>query len=273
MTTLATIGGPQHGDPAEYVRHHALDNIHEPLAKLFSVGHVDINVTKFSLMAVLSGVVLFVLAKIAGRRGSLVPKGVLQNAGEGLVLFIRNDLVRPTMGHHGDKYVPFFCTVFSFIYVMNMLGMIPLPKIFGIEIGGTATSNLGMTGLLAFSVLLLSIGAGIKENGIGGFLHSFMPPGIPGWLLPVIFVLEVVGFFIKHGVLAIRLFANMIAGHLVIGAFIATIFIAKSYAMAAIAVPLALFANCLELLVCFLQAYVFTMLSVLFVGGTVHPEH
>jgi F-type H+-transporting ATPase subunit a len=138
---------------------------------------------------------------------------------------------------------------------------------------GTATSNLGMTGLLALSVLLLSIGAGIKENGVGGFLHSFLPPGIPKALLPVIFALEVIGFFIKHGVLAIRLFANMIAGHLVIGAFLATIFIAKSYAMAGIAVPLALFASVLELLVCFLQAYVFTMLSVLFVGGTVHPEH
>jgi F-type H+-transporting ATPase subunit a len=267
MTTLAMFGGP-HDDPAEYVRHHALDNIHEPFAKLFSLGHFDINVTKFCVMAAISGAVLFLLARAAGRRNSLVPVGFLQNAGEGLVLFIRNELVRPTMGHHGDKFVPFFCSLFSFIYVMNMLGMIPLPVI-----GGTATSNLGMTGLLALSVLLVSIGAGIKENGIGGFLHSFMPPGIPKLLLPVIFILEVLGFFIKHGVLAIRLFANMIAGHLVIGAFLATIFIAKSYAMAFIAVPLALFASVLELLVCFLQAYVFTMLSVLFVGGTVHPEH
>ncbi len=268
MTTLAMFGGP-HDDPAESVRHHALDNIHEPFAKLFKIGAFDINLTRFSIMAAVSGLVLFLLARAAGRRNSLVPTGFLQNAGEALVLFIRNDLVRPTMGHHGDKFVPFFCSLFSFIYVMNMLGMVPLP----LNLGGTATSNLGMTGVLALSVLMVSIGAGIKENGFGGFLHSFMPPGIPKLLLPVIFILEVIGFFIKHGVLAIRLFANMIAGHLVIGAFIATIFIAKSLAMAFIAVPLALFASVLELLVCFLQAYVFTMLSVLFVGGTVHPEH
>jgi F-type H+-transporting ATPase subunit a len=172
------------------------------------------------------------------------------------------------MGTHGDKFVPFFCTLFAFIYVTNMLGLVPIPVI-----GGTATSNLGLTGLLAASVLVLSIGAGIKEHGFGGFLHNFLPHGIPFLLLPVIFVLELVGFFIKHGVLAIRLFANMIAGHLVIGAFLTTIFISQSYGTAIIAVPLALFASVLELLVCFLQAYVFTMLSVLFVGGTVHPEH
>ncbi|HYC78145.1 MAG TPA: F0F1 ATP synthase subunit A [Planctomycetota bacterium] len=260
MTTLAMIGDPK-GDPSEYVRLHALEHV------FVTVGGFPL-ITKFGIMAVLSGFVLFVLARAAGRRSSLVPVGVLQNAGESLVLFIRDQLVRPSMGHHGDRFVPFFCTLFAFIYVTNMMGMIPIPGI-----GGTATSNLGMTGMLAASVLLLSIGAGIKEHGIGGFLHTFIPPGVPKIMLLLLFPLELIGFFIKHAVLAIRLFANMIAGHLVIGAFIATIFIAKSYGAAVIGVPLALFANALELLVCFLQAYVFTMLSVLFVGGTVHPEH
>ncbi len=252
-------------DPLEWIRHHALDNIGEPFFKLG-----PIPITKFSVMAVLSGLVVFCVAAVAGRRkaGVLVPSGVVQNAGESLVLFIRDEFVRPGMGHHGDKFLPFFCTLFSFIFVTNLMGMIPLPVI-----GGTATSNLGMTGMLATSVLLVSIFGGISENGIGGFLRSFIPPGLPVWLVPALFVLELGGFFIKHAVLAIRLFANMIAGHLVVGAFLGLIFVVKAYWVAVPSVVLALFVNALELLVCFLQAYVFTLLASLFVSGTVHPEH
>lgn len=258
-------------DPLEWIRHHCLDNIHTPWAKITIPGlSWAIPVTNFSIMAVLSGLVVFALAYVAGRRpsGSLIPRGVLQNAGESLVVFVRDEFVRPGMGHHGDKYLPFFCTLFSFIFVTNLLGMVPIPMI-----GGTATSNLGMTGMLAISVLLVSIIGGIRENGVGGFIHSFIPPGLPVWLVPLLFVLELAGFFIKHGVLAIRLFANMIAGHLVVGAFLGLIFVAKAYWVAAPSVLLALFVNVLELLVCFLQAYVFTLLASLFVSGTVHPEH
>ncbi len=254
--TLFSGGGE---DFNELVRHHAFDNIHEPFFGF---------ITKFSIMAVLSGLVLFVLARTAARRTSLVPTGVLQNAFEGLVIFVRDELVRPTMGHHGDKFIPFFCTLFSFIFITNIFGMVPIPVI-----GGTATSNLGMTGMLATSVLIVSIVGGIKENGIGGFLHSFVPPGLPIWLVPVLFVLELGGFFIKHAVLAIRLFANVVAGNLVVGASLSLILIAKSYAVAPPAIALALFVNMLELLVCLLQAYVFTLLASLFVAGTVHPEH
>ncbi len=246
-------------DISEAVRHHAFDNIHEPF---FGI------ITKFSVMALLSGAVLFFLARIAARRTNLVPTGVLQNAFESLVLFVRDELVRPNMGHHGDKFVPFFCTLFSFIFITNLFGMVPIPVV-----GGTATSNLGMTGMLAVSVLIVSIVGGIKENGIGGFLHGFVPPGLPMLLVPVLFVLELAGFFIKHGVLAIRLFANMVAGHLVVGAFLGLIIVNKSYAVAPPAIALALFVNMLELLVCLLQAYVFTLLASLFVAGTVHPEH
>ena len=101
-----------------------------------------------------------------------------------------------------------------------------------------------------------------------------VPGGVPKLVVPLLFLLEFIGFFVKHGVLMLRLFANMIAGHLVIGAFIGMVWVFKSYLVGAfLSVPLALFVSFLELLVAFLQAYVFTMLSALFIGGMVHPEH
>ena len=159
-------------------------------------------------------------------------------------------------------------TMFSFIFTMNLIGLVPIPKI-----GGAATGTLGSTIALAAIVFLVSTIAGIKYNGIGGFFKCFAPSGVPAFVMPLLFVIELIGYVIKHAVLAIRLFANMLAGHLVLGAFLGLIFVYKSYAMSAVSIPLALFISFLELLVAFLQAYVFTLLSALFIGGTVHPDH
>ena len=113
----------------------------------------------------------------------------------------------------------------------------------------------------------------IKENGAGGFLKAFVPPGLPFILRPVLFVLEFTGFLIKHVVLAVRLCINMVAGHLVLGAFLTIPIAAKALVAGIPAVSAGLFMSVLELLVCVIQAFVFTLLSVLFVGGMVHPEH
>jgi F-type H+-transporting ATPase subunit a len=271
MTPGAPLGGGSEQDPMDFVRHHALDEV---LAS-WKVAGIDVPLlTKFSVMVVVSAVILLVLARLAVRRRTLVPSGALANFFEGVVIFVRDEMVRPAMGHHGDKFVPLFCTIFSFILVTNLAGMLPIPIV-----GGTATSNLALTGLLAAVVFLTSVVGGIAGHGVGGFMKGFIPPGLPLALRPMLFVLELVGFVIKHSVLAIRLFANMLAGHLVVGAFLALIFTAgkvspvHGYAVAVPAVLFALFVYLLELLVCLLQAYVFTLLSVLFVGGTVHPEH
>lgn len=267
MTLALAMPHGAEQDPMDFVRHHTLDEV---LVKLGDVPFLS----KFSVMVVISGLLLILMARFAMRNRGMVPKGVFQNGFEGLVVFVRDDMVRPAMGHHGDKFVPLFCTIFSFILIVNLAGMLPIPIV-----GGTATSNLALTGLLASIVLCVSIGGGIAAQGFGGFLKSFIPPGLPLLLRPMLFVLELLGFFIKHAVLAIRLFANMLAGHLVLGAFLALIFAAgkvvawQGYATAIPAVAFALFVSLLEILVCFLQAYVFTLLSVLFVGGTVHPEH
>jgi F-type H+-transporting ATPase subunit a len=225
-------------------------------------------ITNLAVMAVLSAALLFFLARYAVKKRGIVAHGVLENGFEGIVLFVRDELVRPQMGHHGDAFVPYFCTLFSFILLTNLLGIIPIPVI-----GGTATSNMGMTIPLAASVLIVGIVSGIKANGIGGFVKAFVPPGLPIVLRPVLFVLELAGYLIKHTVLAVRLCINMVAGHLVLGAFLTIIFAAKAYVAAVPAVSAALFVSVLELLFCLIQAFVFTLLSVLFIGGMVHPEH
>lgn len=229
-------------------------------------------ITRMHVMIALTAVVVTLMALAIKRslsRDPMVPRGFMRNSLESLVVFIRDEFVRPTMGaHHGDRFVPFFCTVFLFILLMNLLGMVAIP-----QVGATATSNLNVTLALATIVLVTSTVSGFAFHGPGGFLKLFVPSGLPVALVPLLFVLELVGYFIKHAVLSIRLLANMLAGHLVIGAFLGLIFVFKSYAISPVSILMALFISCLELLVAFLQAYVFTLLASLFIGGMVHPDH
>ena len=241
----------------EFAFKHALDHDHGLFA--------GIPISSFKVMIGIAAIVIFLFAARAEKK-SLVPRGVFRNALESILLFIRS---MTKAAHVPDKLVPFFCTLFLFILTMNLLGMVPIPKF-----GGTATSNLMVTGALASIIFLTSTVAGLVYQGPVGFLKIFVPGGLPAVLVPVLFVLEFVGYFIKHGVLMVRLFANMIAGHLVIGAFLGLISVLESYVVAgALSLPLSLFVSCLELLVAFLQAYVFTLLSALFIGGMVHADH
>ena len=261
---LLTGDGPVgKGKEMEFIFSHSLDHT------LFVIPGIDLPVTRFGSMVVISALVLIALVLPLDRK-SLVGKGFARNALEALLLFIRDELVRPAMGHHGDRFVPFFCTLFLFILTMNLIGLIPLPFV-----GGTATSSFWVTGTLAAIILIVGLASGLALHGVGGTMRAFVPGGLPKVLVPLLFVLELFGHLIKHFVLMVRLFANMIAGHLILGAFLGLIFIAEAYVAYAI-VPsllLALFISAMELLVGFIQAYVFTLLSVLFVGSLVHPEH
>lgn len=262
LLATSTPAASDDGNPIMSVLHHALDS---SFTTIHAFGR-DVEITRFQAMVGLTGLVLVIAALLVDKR-SAVPRGFLRNSFESILLFIRDELVRPAFGGHGDGFVPFFATCFFFILTANLLGMLPIPVI-----GGTATSSLDVTAALAGIVILVSFVGGLV-TAKSHFLHLFVPSGLPKALVPLLFVLELVGFFIKHGVLMVRLFANMLAGHLVIGAFIGLIFLSKSWGVAVPAVGLSLFVSCLELLVAFLQAYVFTLLAVLFVGGMVHPEH
>lgn len=182
--------------------------------------------------------------------------------------------LQSTGTHYADRFLPFIWSLFFYILFCNLLGAFPL--------FGTATASTSVTGVLALSVLAVTIGAGIQQSGAVGFWKTLVPPmdvpGIGGQLLKtMIWMIELVGLFIKHLVLAIRLFANMLAGHVVIGVFLSFIAATANSGLLWYAVtPASIFAQlavgALELFVAFLQAYVFALLASIFIGTAVNPH-
>ena len=258
--------GPEKGHEMVYIFKHAQDHI----LKGWDLG--PLHVTKFGVMVVFTATLLTLIAARMDRK-SLVPRGFFRNAFEGLVYFIRDGLVRPSFGgaHHGDAFVPFFCTVFLFIFSMNLMGLVPWSP----TINGSATASPFVTGTMALIVLLSGFIIALIKNGPVKLLGAFVPAGVPLALVPLLFILELLGHLVKHAVLMIRLSANMLAGHLVLGAFIGMIFTLDAPKAVVIpgAILLSLFVSTLEILVSFLQAYIFTLLSVFLMGAVVHPEH
>jgi F-type H+-transporting ATPase subunit a len=225
-----------------------------------------------TVVATLIVVMGIVVAKrvLAGLHGNKAPKGALANAVEGVVVFVRDEMVEPMGGHHLGHYTPIFITYFILILLCNLVGLIP-----GV---GTATGNFSITLGLAISVYGMIWILGMYNQGPINFVVHLVPPGTPWWLWPLMFALELLGPIIKCFVLSIRLFANMIAGHLIIGnilnlGIIGLVPLSTSIIMLGIGVPLSLGLSLLEVMVCFIQAFVFTLLSVIFIGAAVHPEH
>ena len=227
------------------------------------------------IIAVLLTTTVIMVARkvIKNIKADEAPRGPLANMVEAILLFVRDDVVVPTGGHHVAAYTPMFVTYFMFILVTNLSGMIPL--------FGSATGNIAVTGALGGSVFLTLTLLGIYKQGPIKYFLNMVPHGTPLPLWPLMFVLEFTGPIIKCFVLCVRLFANMIAGHLVISNVLALGAIGKGATLSTglavmsifIGVPLALGISMLEILVCFIQAYVFMMLSVIFVSAAVHPEH
>jgi F-type H+-transporting ATPase subunit a len=174
-------------------------------------------------------------------------------------------VILPAMGEKGKQYLPYLLSVFFFILFCNLLGLIPY--------SATATGNVTVTAALALISLIMIQVSGIRAHGLRHHLHNLVPPGLPVWLLPIMIPVEIMGQFTKPFALCIRLYANMTAGHLVILSFLSLIFIMKSLAIAPISVGFALFINLLELFIAFLQAYIFTLLTSLFMGMSIHPQH
>ncbi|MDQ7815441.1 MAG: F0F1 ATP synthase subunit A [Melioribacteraceae bacterium] len=267
--TLKASGAQDTG----WIMHHVLDAreldftpfgiIHLPEIHLFGL---DISITKHVVFMWIA-VLLLVLAFIAARksyRKSLIPRGVA-NMLEVLIVFVRDEIAKPTIGHGFEKFLPYLLTIFFFILTCNFLGLVPY--------GSTATSNISVTATLAtISFLVIQIG-GIMKNGFFGYFKGLIPHGIPMWLLPIMFVVELLGLFTKPFALAIRLFANMTAGHIVIMALLGLIIILRTYFVVPVSIAFALFIFLLEILVALIQAYIFTMLSSLFIGMAYHQEH
>ena len=212
--------------------------------------------------------ILFVFLKTAShysKNGAVAPKGIASFM-EPLIVFVRDDIAKVNIGEKKYmKFMPYLLTVFFFIWFNNLLGLIPW-------IGGAnLTGNIAVTMVLAVFTLIIT-----NINGNKGYWgHIFWMPGAPVPVKILLMPIELVGVLTKPFALMIRLFANITAGHIVVLSLLSLIFIFKSVGMSAVSVPFALFISVLELLVAFLQAYVFTMLSALFIGTAVadHEHH
>ena len=252
-------------DVAEIISHHILDHDWGVV-----LGGLRMPVTTHSVTIVAVSVILFLGLWWVSRRHESRAGRLLTALAEEYVTFIRDGMVLPNMGAEGRSFLPYFCTLFLFILSVNLAGMIPEMK--------TATSNISVTAALALCSGGLILFSGLKFHGPIGFLKGFVPSGTPGWLVPLIFPLEVVSLIIKVCVLAIRLFANMLSGHMVLICLLLIIFIVGNMHVAAgaglllPAMGLEIFMTCLELLVAFLQAYVFTLLTAIFAGSVIHTH-
>jgi len=259
-------------NPSELIAHHILDSrtlevpfvgeVHLPA--LHILGR-ELPITKYVVMMWIASALILLIAWLATRRRSLAPRG-MQNVLEAIVVFVRDELARKNIGPHGDRYVPYLLSTFVFILFCNGLGLLPY--------GATATSNISVTAGLAGMAFLMIQASGVREHGLYGHFRNLVPHGMPVWLLPIMIPVEIVGMFTKPFALCIRLFANMTAGHVAILSLFSLVFILKMvWVGAVLSVPLALFISGIEILVVFLQAYIFTMLTSLFIGMSVHPQH
>ena len=254
--------GGEHGEGgADFILEEVTDHVLIPLPKVLGV---DLSITKHVLMVWIAALVLVFLFALSRRGAGLVPRG-LANFLEAIVVFLRDDVLKPYLGHDADRFAPYLLTVFFFILTMNLLGLVPM--------GATATSNISVTATLAVLTFVVGQGAAILRKGPLGYLRNFIPPGIPGFVVPILFVAEVMGLFTKHFALAIRLFANMVADHMVVFTLLGLIFIFRSVLIAFISVPAAAAVELLALLIAFIQAYIFTMLSAVFIGLALAEEH
>jgi len=228
---------------------------------------LDLSITKavFGMMvgAVIMLLVLLSLARSYKKNGVKAPKG-MQGLLEPVVLFIRDDVAIPNIGEKKyAKFMPYLLTVFFFILINNLLGLIPI-----FPFGANVTGNVNVTFVLAMCTFLVTQFSANRSH----WKHVFAAPGVPVWLLPIMIPIEVIGLFSKPFALMIRLFANITAGHIIVLSLVTLIFIFESVAVAPVSIAFVLFMDCLELLVAFLQAYVFTLLSALFIGMATHEE-
>ncbi len=252
----------------ETLEHHLLDH---PIGLTLTLGGHSMAVTNHEMMVMIAGIFMMITLPLAARSWPLVPTGP-RNLLETLVVFIRDEVVLPNTGEDGRPYVPYFLTVFFFILTAGLLGLVPNFGKFTANISGTSTGNISVTATLAIFTFLLINFAGIRKFGLIQYFKNFIPHGLPFWLIPLIFPLEIIGLFTRSFALCIRLFANMIAGHIVVLALIFLIFIFNSLWVAIPSEIGAVGILVLEVFVIFLQAYIFTLLSSVFVGGSLNPH-
>lgn len=266
-----------HGEQAYQGKHYTYKLIEDKIFAVNSGGEIDksasSNVYDFSITknvaAIWLAVILLVLiftsvSRAYKKREGMAPKG-FQSLIEPVILFVRDEIAKPNIGYKYNKFMPLLLTMFFFIWINNLLGLFPL-----FPGGANVTGNIFMTFVLAFITLLVT-----NLNGNKYYWKHILLPDVPWWLYPIMIPVEIIGVISKPFALMIRLYANISAGHIIVLSLISLIFIFKSLAIAPVSVAFVLFMDVLELLVAFLQAFIFTMLTALFIGTAVdeHAHH
>ncbi len=231
---------------------------------------LDLSITKnvaSMFLALIVMLFLFIISANKSKKNTGAPSGILSFI-EPLVLFVRDDIVKPNLGHNYKKFLPYLLTLFFFILVNNLLGLLPG--------AANVTGNIAVTLVLSFITLIVTNFSANKSY----WGHIFKPPGVPLALMPIMIPIELVGVFTKPFALMIRLFANISAGHIIILSLISLIFMAQSglgtagaFGLSPVSVLFVLFMYFIEILVAFLQAYIFTLLTSLFIGLATTEAH
>ncbi|KAB2345952.1 F0F1 ATP synthase subunit A [Actinomadura rudentiformis] len=230
--------------------------------------------TKPTLIVLLSALAIIVFAWRAFRAPQLVPKGV-QNVGEVAYLFVRDQVARPMIGADGDRWMPFLFSTFFFILFMNLSGVIPVLQL-------PATSHIAIPIVLALVVYVMMLFLSIKHQGLVGYFKNMMfPPGLPGPIYVILAPIELLSnIILRPFTHAVRLFANMFAGHLLIAFFasVAWWFLAEKLTVLGAGIGIvgflmSIIMTAFEIFVQSLQAFIFTLLAASYIGGALHPEH
>jgi len=219
---------------------------------------IDISINEAVIMMWTAVIVVFGLFWFASRGAKLIP-GRLQNLAEITIGFLQ-DMIRENIGEEGLAFLPFLASLFLFLLFCNLLGLVPGAY--------TATSQVMMTGTIAVMVYLISLCVGFAKHGLG-FLKVFVPSGVPLWLLPFIVPIEVISQLARPFSLAIRLFANMTAGHTVLAVIMGFVITLKLY-IGWLPLGFSVFISAFEIVIALFQAYVFTLLASIYIGEVIH---
>ncbi len=277
-TAHAVAHGGGHGEEFDFM--HLLDHMKDSREIEIPFGHVtlpqfppveiggmmiDLSPTKHVFFLLLAGLLLVIAAIAVARsyRKGPVPTG-FTNLIEVLIVFIRDEVALPNMGPGGMKYIPYLLTTFFYILLMNLAGLVPY--------GATATGNIMVTaGLASIAFVMIQVAA-IRAQGVKHYI-AHLTGGAPWYLWLIMIPIEILGLFTKPFALCMRLFANMSGGHIVLLSLFGLILMFRSYVVGAMTIPFVVGISMLELFVAFLQAYVFTMLTALFMGLGMQVEH
>jgi len=245
----------------------SFDVLHELAPKVLyplKLGGIDMSITNTVVTMFAATLLAAVILVVAARKPKIIP-GMFQNVVEVIVQFIKNDIIMSMIGEDGMAWFPFLGTIFFFVLFSNLLGLIPGSN--------TPTGRLAVPMTLALIVFFSVHTYGVAKHGPFKYLGSWVPSGLPVFVWPFVFVLEVISAIAKPFSLTVRLFANMLAGHVIIFVFLGFAVMFGTLAVIPLSLPFAIVMMCLEVLFSAIQAYVFTVLSAMYIGAAIHPEH